>query len=533
MFKAHLSSETKAALKAENTDIAVIPGGLTSALQPLDVCLNKPFKEFMRRQWNEWMMSGYQSFTPAGNIRAAFVLQSWEEMKAECIVKAFKKCSISNALDGTEDHLLWEEDDGDLAASKAANDVEAEIDNPHDDMGTAEEWDVIFRESDNEEYVLSGRCWLEVFESRSWNPFSHASVHEKVATSDGCSDGCSPYSAADLPVEAISCLDQQLAFQQSCYEITRLSRNFLGAQKWCERGGGHLAFILDEETQQFLHDHLEVEKDWWIGLAPWKQNLTQDEMTSEGTLSWLDGTRVTYANWAPAHQPSPSATCAHILKNSMYHWKSTDNCGQELHFICEYESSRAFACDHFNATLQCESGKVIQINSSFYGRKSLSFCTLESVTPTELQDCSWIDVREKVKGLHLLVDDVYAVLENITISQTWLLHPYSGNLTCTLDTGNGFITKPYDPVQSTSNKTYQYRTAGLFTLNVECTSSEWHVTAQKMVSIQQPINGFGIVKCYNFNQSEETNDCTVPYGDPLLIQLVVEEGAVYFSRAVE
>ncbi|XP_051884649.1 polycystic kidney disease protein 1-like 2 [Pristis pectinata] len=363
---------------------------------------------------------------------------------------------------------------------------------------------------------------------------------------------------ANLRVDANTCLEQQLAFQQSCYEIIRLPRDFQGAERWCERGGGHLAFILDKETQQFIQDQLEVEKDWWIGLAPAKQNLTQDEMTTEGTLAWLDGTSVMYDNWALEHQPSPSATCAYILKNSVYHWMSTDNCSQELHFICQYESGQAFACDHFNATLQCESGKVIQIRSSFYGRKSLSYCTLEPGTPTDPQECSWIDAREKVKGqchglqacqvgadktsfgdlcpslgnylivdyhckegLHLLVDDVYTILENITISQKWLLHPYSGNLTCTLNTGDGFIIEPYDPVH---NITYQYQSPGLFTISVECTTSEWHVTAQKMVSIQQPISGFGTIKCYNLNQSEDTNDCTVPYGDPMWIHLVVEEG---------
>ena len=36
-----------------NTDIAVIPGGLTSIVQPLDVCLNKPFKDHLRSKWSE------------------------------------------------------------------------------------------------------------------------------------------------------------------------------------------------------------------------------------------------------------------------------------------------------------------------------------------------------------------------------------------------------------------------------------------------------------------------------------------------
>uniref|UniRef100_UPI00398F81D5 polycystin-1-like protein 2 n=1 Tax=Pristiophorus japonicus TaxID=55135 RepID=UPI00398F81D5 len=359
-------------------------------------------------------------------------------------------------------------------------------------------------------------------------------------------------------VDADICLEQQLAFQRSCYEIVRLQRGFQGAQGWCERGGGHLAFILTEETQEFVLQHLEVDKDWWIGLAPWKQNLTQDEMPTEGVLAWLDGTNVMYDNWSPGHLSSPSATCAYMLKNSGYRWMSTNNCSQEFYFICEFESGQAFACDHFNATLQCGSGKVIEIASSFYGRKSLSYCSLEAAIPTEAQECSWIDVSEKVtgqchglqacqttadkasfgdlcpslgnylvvdyhckEGLRLLVDDVYSVLENVTISQMWLLHPYSGNITCTLNTGDGFVIDSYNPQH---NVTHRYMTPGLFTINVECTTSEWHVTAQKTVSIQQPISGFGIIKCYNVNQSEDINNCGVLYGDPLWIQLEVEEG---------
>ena len=38
-FEAHVTDPVKAAFKRENTDLAVIPGGLTSLLQPLDVSL--------------------------------------------------------------------------------------------------------------------------------------------------------------------------------------------------------------------------------------------------------------------------------------------------------------------------------------------------------------------------------------------------------------------------------------------------------------------------------------------------------------
>jgi hypothetical protein len=39
------------------------------------------------------------------------VTKSWEKFKVETVIKSFKKCSISNAMDGTEDDLLWDTDD--------------------------------------------------------------------------------------------------------------------------------------------------------------------------------------------------------------------------------------------------------------------------------------------------------------------------------------------------------------------------------------------------------------------------------------
>ena len=44
-FEAHVTDSVKASFKCEKTELAVIPGGLTSLLQPLDVSLNKPFKD--------------------------------------------------------------------------------------------------------------------------------------------------------------------------------------------------------------------------------------------------------------------------------------------------------------------------------------------------------------------------------------------------------------------------------------------------------------------------------------------------------
>lgn len=44
MFKAHLVEPVNKRLKDINTDVAVIPDGLISQLQPLSVSINKPFR---------------------------------------------------------------------------------------------------------------------------------------------------------------------------------------------------------------------------------------------------------------------------------------------------------------------------------------------------------------------------------------------------------------------------------------------------------------------------------------------------------
>uniref|UniRef100_A0A4W3JHM5 Polycystin 1 like 2/pseudo n=1 Tax=Callorhinchus milii TaxID=7868 RepID=A0A4W3JHM5_CALMI len=73
--------------------------------------------------------------------------------------------------------------------------------------------------------------------------------------------------------EAEPCFEQQLAFQDACYEAVKLQRTFRSAQGWCERGGGHLAFILRQETQEFLQKSLAAGRDWWIGLHNAKRGL--------------------------------------------------------------------------------------------------------------------------------------------------------------------------------------------------------------------------------------------------------------------
>ena len=41
----------------------------------------------------------------------SWVIKAWNGVKPEVIIKSFKKCGISNAMDGTEDNAIFEQSD--------------------------------------------------------------------------------------------------------------------------------------------------------------------------------------------------------------------------------------------------------------------------------------------------------------------------------------------------------------------------------------------------------------------------------------
>ena len=119
-FRAHKTDHIKKHLKNVRTTQAVIPGGCTSILQPLDVCLNKPFKGHIRKMWTDWMISGEKSYTPGGAMRrptlsliTEWVKVAWDAIPKDMVQKSFKKCGISNSLDGEEDDALFSDFVGD------------------------------------------------------------------------------------------------------------------------------------------------------------------------------------------------------------------------------------------------------------------------------------------------------------------------------------------------------------------------------------------------------------------------------------
>ena len=64
-FAAHLTDDVKSQLLEAKTDTLAIPAGCTSKCQPIDVCLNKPFKAVLRKCWVNYISSVVETFPDA------------------------------------------------------------------------------------------------------------------------------------------------------------------------------------------------------------------------------------------------------------------------------------------------------------------------------------------------------------------------------------------------------------------------------------------------------------------------------------
>lgn len=89
--RSHLTPNIKKIVE-KYSQLAVIPGGLTKKLQPLDLSANKSFKSKMRNKWEKWMVEGIHTFIKSGRMRRAayvdvcnWIIESWKEVTPKCI----------------------------------------------------------------------------------------------------------------------------------------------------------------------------------------------------------------------------------------------------------------------------------------------------------------------------------------------------------------------------------------------------------------------------------------------------------------
>jgi hypothetical protein len=94
-FKGYLTQQVENEMRKANTDLVVIPGGMTSQLQVLD----KPFKDHLRQPYDDWLLEGNYALTPGGKLKkpSVTVLGDWfltagGRISSTSILTGFENC---------------------------------------------------------------------------------------------------------------------------------------------------------------------------------------------------------------------------------------------------------------------------------------------------------------------------------------------------------------------------------------------------------------------------------------------------------
>ena len=146
-FKGQITSAVNSLLEDNDIHVCLLPPNTTDRLQPLDVSVNKPAKDFLRRQFENWYTAQIMKQLDGKDIETSELepidlsmkavkeqgakwLVEWAEYMADnpqIIVNGFIKAGISAALDGNlEDPDDVNEDE--LEAYEADIDSESEFD---------------------------------------------------------------------------------------------------------------------------------------------------------------------------------------------------------------------------------------------------------------------------------------------------------------------------------------------------------------------------------------------------------------------
>ncbi|KAJ8280487.1 hypothetical protein GJAV_G00055280 [Gymnothorax javanicus] len=119
-MRAHLTDDVKNQVKQTNSELAIIPGGLTKELHPLDIGVNRAFKVKLRAAWEQWMTEGEHTFTKTGRQHRAtyaticqWIVDAWAKVSVSTVVRAFTKAGIITELPGNSNDTDSDNDERD------------------------------------------------------------------------------------------------------------------------------------------------------------------------------------------------------------------------------------------------------------------------------------------------------------------------------------------------------------------------------------------------------------------------------------
>ena len=105
----HKLENVRQKIKDCHTEVSMIPAGLTRYLQPLDVSINKPFKDELRKKYTKYCIDQEEGNTKVSQedlINWVWEVWNSEKLSQEIIKKSFKIAGITLNIDGSEDEMF-------------------------------------------------------------------------------------------------------------------------------------------------------------------------------------------------------------------------------------------------------------------------------------------------------------------------------------------------------------------------------------------------------------------------------------------
>ncbi|CAG5100139.1 Oidioi.mRNA.OKI2018_I69.XSR.g16861.t1.cds [Oikopleura dioica] len=117
-----------------------------------------------------------------------------------------------------------------------------------------------------------------------------------------------------------------------CFNLSKDKRSWEAAEQRCNRQGGSLAVIKDEDTMLYITNLIRgssYDTSYWVGLSLDKES---------DRLSWVDNTTVTessFQNWYGEIRPTRSERCIQSAGLQFgYKWYPS-KCDREFRYICQ------------------------------------------------------------------------------------------------------------------------------------------------------------------------------------------------------
>ena len=98
-YRCHLMESVVTKIQDLGVEVKHIPGGLTSLCQPVDVGINKPLKNRIRRKWEQYMIyigiEQVKTQPPSRQMMAQWCIDSLNDLGATVVQNAWKKTGYS------------------------------------------------------------------------------------------------------------------------------------------------------------------------------------------------------------------------------------------------------------------------------------------------------------------------------------------------------------------------------------------------------------------------------------------------------